>query len=50
MERSPGFSRMSVTLNLFHFRCIAAGQHVNECFFANKDVFSIGLYRSLEHI
>ena len=35
------------------FCCIlsfAAGQNVNDCFFANIDVFSIDLHRSLEHI
>ena len=47
---STGFSRMTVTLNLLHFGCFAAGQHVNGCFFANIDVFYIGLHRSLEHI
>ena len=32
------------------FWCFAAGQYVNGFFFANIDVFSICLHRSLEHI
>ena len=34
------------------FWCFATGQHihVNGCFFANIDVFSIGIHRLSEHI
>ena len=39
LEKSSGFSRMSVTASLVCFGCFAAGQHVNGCFFANIDVF-----------
>ena len=38
LEKSSGFSRMSVTASLVCFGCFAAGQHVNGCFFANIDV------------
>ena len=30
---------MSVTLSLVCFGCFVEGQHVNECFFGNIDVF-----------